>query len=511
MKKNKRKTGILLHPSSLPSLDGIGNIGGASIKFLQQLKQAGQSVWQMLPIGPTDTVGSPYASTSTFAGNVLLIDVTAFNSQQEIPKAPAVDQRVSRRDIIRYKLSCLKHSFSQLDATANETSAFAAFKVTEAEWLDDFVLFQTLADHFGTTHWPTWPSDIAHREAGALNVARQQFASEIEFCCYCQFIYQEQWKYLKSHAEEQGIELIGDIPIYVGYESADVWANVDLFDIDPKTLKITSYAGVPADQFFDSGAQCWGMPTYNWERHAANGYQWWSRRLARLGKLFDIMRLDHFRGLESYWSIANPNRPDAGQWQPGPGQEFFDEIYAKQGNVKLIAEDIGIITPEVDKLRINNYLPGIRVLQFGFGCDLTPNNHLPNCIPPSSVVYTGTHDTDTTLGWYLKLPDEKKRIFIEAAAGSAAMGAIEPSWALIALAMNTAADTVIVPMQDILSLGSEGRMNIPGACLPENWSWQMTSDWDQELIQKLKRYTLCDEPSSTSMTSLHKIKENYDS
>ncbi|MAM87242.1 MAG: 4-alpha-glucanotransferase [unclassified Hahellaceae] len=489
MDTSPRRSGILLHPSSLPSADGIGNIGAASQEFIRQLASAGQSVWQMLPVGPPDAVGSPYSSTSAMAGDPALIDTAELHdlSSEGRPsfKERASDIHVSRR----LKQRLLQRSFQEFRKNKGNLKALETFKAQEEAWLDDYALFHALADHYGTVRWYDWPQDLAQRDPVALRTAKQSFTEQHEFWCFCQYEFDRQWSELRACAHDHKVELVGDAPIYVGYESCDVWANPELFSLDPNTRAIKSYAGVPPDDFFGGEPQNWGMPTYEWSNHAADRYQWWVSRIRRLTSLFDLIRVDHFRALESFWSISDPSKPGDGAWIEGPGQAFFDAIYDALGPIRLIAEDIGIITEAVDKLRLDNKIPGIRVLQYGFGLDLSPNNHLPEAVDDNAVVYTGTHDTDTTMGWYDSLSDEKRQFLERYWQDSQSDMDLSPPWRLMLTAMRTRAHTVVIPMQDVLNLGSEARMNLPGVVNETNWSWRMEAPMTEAVINALKALT----------------------
>ena len=485
-----RKSGILLHPSSLPSRDGTGNIGTASREFIQQLAAAGQSAWQMLPVGPPDKFGSPYSSTSAMAGDPALIDVAELRAALGEDHLP---QRQSGSDIQQSRMikhQLLEQSFQTFKRSNENRDALEKFKAQAQDWLDDYAMFHALADRYGTVRWYQWPQALANRDSEALKAAKQSLKEQHDFWCFCQYQFSRQWSELRELAAHHKVELIGDAPIYVGYESCDVWANPELFNLNRTTLQIESYAGVPPDDFFGGDPQNWGMPTYNWENHAADQYQWWINRIKRLTSLFDVIRIDHFRALESYWSISDPHRPGDGEWIKGPGQDFFDAIHKALGPVRFIAEDIGVITEAVDKLRLDNQIPGIRVLQYGFGLDLSPNNHSPDAVDENAIVYTGTHDTDTTMGWYEALSDEKRRLLQGYWQGSEVdLSTLGPAWSLISTALSTNAHTVIIPMQDVLNLGSEARMNLPGVCNDTNWSWRIEQALRQGVIKELDRLT----------------------
>ncbi len=469
-----RRAGILLHPTSLPGRYGIGEIGPDAERFLAWAAEAGQSVWQVLPlcaIGPTH---SPYVGLSTFAGNPWLVSLERLVEEGLLPGG-----RIARPPRFReghavfgralpWKDSLLRAAWRSFRrrASAETRRDLEAFveHPDQAGWLEDWALFMTLRIRAGGRAWTSWPHGLRHREGAALGRARRRFGAEIAYQRFLQFLFFRQWLRIKDEANRLGILIMGDLPIYVAHDSADVWANQRLFDLDAEGRPI-AVAGVPPDYFSETG-QLWGNPLYRWDRHAEDGYAWWVARMRSNLRLADLVRLDHFRAFAAYWAVpAGETTAIPGHWVPGPGRAVFDAIRAALGDLPLVAEDLGHITPDVRELRRVLGLPGMRVLQFAF--DGTDNEHLPRRHPEDAVAYTGTHDNDTTRAWFESLSEDGRRIVRDA------IGTRESSieWDMIRAAYGSAARLAMVPMQDVLGLGTQARMNTPGLA-KDNWTWR---------------------------------------
>lgn len=472
--KLERASGILLHPTSLPGPDGIGDLGPQAYRWVDFLAAAGCALWQILPLGPTGYGDSPYQCFSAFAGNPYLVspatlldeDLLALSDLADRPPFPA--DYVDYGEVIPWKLTLLDRAFARFQSSASPElrAEFAAFQTAQASWLHDFALFMALKEANGGEAWDSWPAAWRQREAPAMQEARQTHAEAIQRHAFRQFLFFRQWSALRTYAAGKGIHIIGDIPIFVAYDSADVWAHPELFYLDEQG-KPTVVAGVPPDYFSPTG-QLWGNPLYRWDVHAETGYAWWLGRLRATLQTVDYIRLDHFRGFAGYWEVkAGMPTAEIGRWAPGPGTHFFSTVQQALGDLPIIAEDLGVITPDVVALRDGFGLPGMRVLQFAFTGDpkdpFLPHNHIPNC-----VVYTGTHDNDTTRGWYATAP-EKERDFFRRYLGS---DGHDPAWDLIRAAWASVANLAVAPMQDFLSLGGEARMNLPGR-ETGNWGWRM--------------------------------------
>lgn len=457
----KRRSGVILHPTSLPGPGRVGRIGNEARTFLSWLEEAGFSVWQILPINPPQADGSPYACVSAFAGDTRLID----------PELMAHDGWL-RSSGTRIPLGqALSEARLVLEAAGGaEWSEYLAFCRGQADWLEDFALFSVIKRLQGNRPWWTWPKPLLHRTPARLEQLRAEAAEALEAVRFAQFVFFRQWKALRAQANERGILLLGDMPIFVAHDSADVWANPEYFDLDADGQPIT-VAGVPPDYFSETG-QRWGNPHYRWDRMAAEGYDWWLRRIEWALEGVDALRIDHFRGFEGFWSIPS-SEPTAiaGEWKPGPGAEFFEALLHRFGELPLLAEDLGVITDEVNELRERFGLPGMKILQFAFdGGDSNP--YLPEHHVERGVVYTGTHDNDTTLGWFDALPRQAQRMVLEK------LGEPEGSmpWVLIRAALASPARLAMIPMQDALVLGSEARLNTPGTT-QGNWRWRF--DWSE--------------------------------
>ncbi len=488
-----RASGVLLHPTSLPGPHGSGDFGPAARHFVDWLVTAGQKLWQMLPLGGIGPGNSPYMSSSAFAGNVLLIDLgelaqRGWLTAEELAPDPGFElQRMNYAAVWPWRMQRLAWAaerFAGQDHApdhAQDAAAYQAFCTRHAAWLDDYALFMALADHHAWRDWCEWPGGLAEREPGALEAARRQHAARIAFWKFCQWRFFEQWHALKAYANGRGVRIVGDAPIFIAYQSADCWARQDLFELDAHG-RPTVIAGVPPDYFSVTG-QRWGNPLYRWARHAEDGYAWWVERLRHTCEMVDIVRIDHFRGFAGYWEIP-ASEPTAvrGRWLPGPGAALFQAIAEALGPLPIIAEDLGEITPDVHALRRQFGFPGMRILQFAWAGDAT-DRFLPHNHEPDTVVYTGTHDNDTTRGWWAEATDHERRHLCDYLATDGA----DIAWTLMRAACASVADTALYPMQDVLDLPTEHRMNFPGK--PEGY-WEWRFDWSQvrpEHAQRLAR------------------------
>ncbi|MCX7049440.1 MAG: 4-alpha-glucanotransferase [Candidatus Sumerlaeota bacterium] len=475
--KSCRQAGILLHPTSLPGRSGIGDIGRPAYEFVKFLIEGAQSLWQLCPLGPTGYGDSPYASLSAFAGNPLLIGLEPLADDgladaSEIDAFPAFPaDHVDYVNVTPAKMAFLMRVGQRFPERANAglKSEFDAFCERNRGWLDDYALYVTLKQSHGGVAWTQWPASLARREPAAMKEARQRHAAQIAACKVIQFLFFRQWASLRRFANERQIRLIGDVPIFVAQDSADVWANPHLFflkdDGEP-----TVVSGVPPDYFSPSG-QRWGNPIFRWKEMRKDGYAWWIARMKAVLELVDIVRIDHFRGFEAYWEVR-AEAPNAlnGRWVKGPGADFFLKLRDALGSLPLIAEDLGIITPKVHALREQFGLPGMKILQFAFGDDAR-NPYLLHNIEANSVVYTGTHDNDTTLGWYRGADEavkDKARRYLWCDGANIHLD-------LTRTAYMSRARMAIIPLQDVLGFGGEARMNVPGAA-EGNWKWRVTPD-----------------------------------
>ena len=472
-----RASGILLHPTSLPGRFGIGDLGDAAYRFVDFLEASGQSYWQVMPLGPTSYGDSPYQALSAFAGNPLLINLERLIEEHwlapwDFDGAPTFPEHgVDYGPVINFKQRLLRLSFENFKANASDAqkAELAAFIEANRSWLEDYAIFAALKDHHAGMPWIEWEQDIATRQPAALERWRLALNDLVGFHHYVQFIFNRQWSHLKAYANEHGIAIIGDIPIFVAYDSADTWAHQDLFYLDDRG-HLTLVAGVPPD-YFSSTGQLWGNPLYRWDVIARDDYAWWIARFRSALQQVDIVRLDHFRGFEAYWAVpAGEETAINGKWVPGPGRDLFRAVEQALGPVPIIAEDLGLITPEVEALREELGFPGMKVLQFAFSGD-PDHPYLPHNFERNCVVYTGTHDNDTTLGW-LRTAGEQERNALHQYLGDRSEML---NWELIRLALMSVADTAIFPLQDVLGLGSEGRMNTPGRA-SGNWGWRYSQD-----------------------------------
>lgn len=483
--------GILLHPTALPGPHGIGCAGAAARGFIDFLAASGQRLWQMLPLGPTGAGDSPYSALSAFAGSPLLIDLEELVARGELEAgdlsgAPPAGTSVDFATVRRFKKRCLDRAAANFAARGDRErhAAFAAFCTAQSHWLDDYALFVALRRHHRGASWQQWPEPLRRRDPVALARWRERLGQEVEGARYRQFCFDSQWQALKDYAGARGISLFGDLPIFVALDSADTWSRQELFRLDPQG-RPTAVAGVPPDYFSATG-QLWGNPIYAWEAHRANGFAWWRRRLSHeLGRA-DLVRIDHFRGLEACWAVpAGAATAIAGAWEKSPGEELCRALREEcGGTLPVIAEDLGVITPEVDALRRAFALPGMKILHFAFdsgpGNPYLPHNHERNC-----VVYTGTHDNATTRGWWKALDAAGRRRVADY------LGSVEPPMpeALVRLAMASIADLCVIPCQDLLGLDDRARFNRPGEA-DGNWGWRLTEgQLDGGVAAALRRLT----------------------
>ena len=483
-----RASGILLHISSLPSQEGIGTFGTQAFRFVDFLARAGQKYWQMLPIGPTSYGDSPYQSFSTFAGNPYFIDLPLLEaegllqreeySQIDWGSDPA---RVDYEKLYQNRFSVLRRAFQR--GFSRDAAEVARFRQENAVWIEDYALFMALKEQFGGIPWSEWPEPIRLRQPQALAQARQTLQSDIDFWAYLQYLFDQQLHALTYYARKKGVSLIGDIPIYVAMDSADVWANPELFLLD-RDLRPTFVAGVPPDYFAEDG-QLWGNPLYRWQEHERQGYDWWIRRVSWACKTFDLVRIDHFRGFASFYAVpAAENTARNGHWEVGPGMAFFNALRQALGDCPIIAEDLGLLTEDVLRLLQDSGFPGMKVLQFAFEPNwdngYLPHNHIPHC-----VVYTGTHDNDTLMGWWEHtLPKEEQQHAIQYLRLSEEEGI---HWGILRGAWSSVADLAVAPIQDFLGLGSEARMNTPST-LGGNWCFRLLpGQLDDALADRIER------------------------
>jgi 4-alpha-glucanotransferase len=490
LKSLVRRSGVLLHPTSLPGPWGIGDLGPQAYVFIDFLYGACQQVWQVLPLGPAADNGSPYSAFSSTAGNPLLISLDALSDEGigEIGRSlvPTTSGKVDYRRVQGEKLPLLKEAFRNFERKGEWSELFRSFCEQQADWLDDYALFMALKETFPGQAWNRWPKGLAAREEGALTRARHDYEELVSFHQWTQFVFYRQWSKLKEYAHERGIRVVGDIPFYVAFDSVDVWANPLNFELDRETGEVLLMAGVPPDYFSATG-QLWGNPVYDFAHMERDGFRWWVRRFKKLTQLVDIVRIDHFRGFQAFWRVPRGETTAInGEWAEFPGQVFFHTLEHELGHLPVWAEDLGLITPEVEKLRDDFEFPGMKVLQFAYDSEGSENPYLPFNFPRNCVCYTGTHDNDTTAGWWAGLDrDTKKKVLEYVNAGDGK----EINWALIQAAMNSVADTVVIPLQDILGCGSDSRMNTPGK-EDGNWGWRFDEgDLTESAGDRLRRMT----------------------
>lgn len=454
----QRRCGVLLHITSLPS----GNLGKDAYRFVDFLQQAGVTVWQMLPLGPTHNDGSPYQCLSAHAGNIRLISIEKIRTQPWCNAGELTGGKISTQIALAYR-QFLANASKELQQD------FADFCIDQAYWLDDYVLFREIRHLQHSTAWFDWPVALRDRHPAALDEIRQQRHESLHIRSFEQYMFHSQWRALKVYANQRGVKLFGDMPIFVAHDSADVWADPQLFTLD-ETGQPEKVAGVPPDYFSDTG-QRWGNPLYRWQQHIDSQFEWWQQRLQTQLQLFDLIRIDHFRGFEACWEIpASCETAIEGQWVKAPGVALFNALLARFKELPLVAEDLGIITAEVNALREQFAMPGMKILQFAFGDDAS-NPYLPHQHTQDSVAYTGTHDNNTSLGWYQALdPGSKNHLHQYIGPSSETM-----PWLLNRMALQSVAALAVLPMQDILALDAAHRMNVPGTT-EDNWRWRF--HWD---------------------------------
>jgi 4-alpha-glucanotransferase len=491
--KFERSSGILLHPSSLPGPYGMGDLGPQAYHFVDWLASTGSKLWQVLPLGPTGYGDSPYQCFSAFAGNPYLISFEALIddgllTQADLAEMPNFDaSRVDYGQIIPWKLERLQKVFSRLSsASEGFRKDFDAFRSENAAWLDDYALFMSLKEANGGGAWSGWDEALRKREPAVIEKARKDLAENILRYSFYQFVFFRQWNKLRAYANSKDIKIIGDIPIFIAYDSADAWAHPELFFLGEDSLP-TVVAGVPPDYFSATG-QLWGNPLYRWPVHRASGYAWWLERFRSVLNFVDVVRLDHFRGFAGYYEIPyGAPTAEKGQWMTGPGTDFFKTVSqqlggTENGTLPIIAEDLGVITPDVVELRDGFHLPGMKILQFGFTSPsdaFLPHNYTRNC-----VAYTGTHDNDTALGWYKSAPQAERKFALRYLKSDGT----DFAWDLIRAVWSSVAVYTLAPMQDLLSLGTEARMNFPSR-LGGNWEWRMNEDdMSDNLARRLREF-----------------------
>ncbi len=503
---DRRTSGILLHPTSLPGPNGSGDLGASSYHFVDWLVRAGQSLWQVLPLMPIGPANSPYMSVSAFAGNPLLVDLEELVRRGWL--APIRDaertgfdpHRINYSRVVPFRLDKLREAAKGFleRASVDEKAEFAAYCKAEKAWLDDYALFMALDERFPGRIWPDWDEGFARRDAQALAQARKDLASQIVFWQFVQWCFEQQWQSLKRYANERGVQIVGDLPIFVAHHSADCWARPDLFHLDEK-FQPTLIAGVPPD-FFSATGQRWGNPLYDWAAMDRSRYTWWIKRIKRQLALADVLRIDHFRGFAGYWEIP-ASEPTAvnGRWVQGPGKKLFAAIEKALGKLPIIAEDLGVITPDVVELRDGFGFPGMRVLEFAFA-DTPQHNFLPHNYVQNTVVYTGTHDNDTVPGWWVTCTERERefaRRYLET-------DGRDIHWKFIHAAAMSVANMAIYQFQDVLGLDGRHRMNMPGYI--GYWEWRFTWDYvGSEPAERLSQ--LCALAGRTSPDRLPNMAE----
>ncbi len=485
----ERSAGILLHPTSLPGEFGIGDLGKDAFKFIDLLASAGQMLWQVFPLGPTGYGDSPYQCFSAFAGNALLIspqllEEDGYLNKSDLKDIPEFDPgKVDFGLVIEYKHKLFNKAFSNFKKNkAKHEKEFKLFCESNQDWLDDYSLFMAAKDFHGGKSWTQWKPDIASRKGNAVKEWTEKLSDGINYQKFLQFNFIKQWKAVRSYAHSKNIKIIGDLPIFIAYDSADLWANKQLFTVNDKG-KLEFVAGVPPDYFSVTG-QLWGNPLYKWNEMAKDDYLWWRKRISHLLEIVDVIRIDHFRGFDAYWEIpGDAKTAQSGRWVKAPGEKFFSTVMKYLGDVPIIAEDLGVITKSVEELRDKFNFPGIKILQFAFGKDMEskflPHNHIKNC-----VVHTGSHDNDTTRAFFEKAKTDSTDIF-EFTQKYLNYYGDDICQVLIKSAYASVANIVVIPMQDVLNLGSDARMNFPGT-LGGNWTWRFT--WDQITDDLAKQY-----------------------
>jgi 4-alpha-glucanotransferase len=484
-----RASGVLLHPSSLPSPHGIGDLGKTAYEFVDFLAAAGQTIWQILPLGPTGFGNSPYMCFSAMAGNPMLISLEALCEQGLVEiedlevLAELSPEKVDFTKLIPLKTVLLQRASEAFKekASREQMDDFMHFCSQHVHWLNDYALFMTLKDNLKEEEWSAWGVGLVEREPKTIERYERLYRAEIFCHKFMQYIFFDQWKKLRQYANERSISLLGDIPIYVAYNSSDVWAHPELFYLEEDTYKSTHVAGVPPDYFSETG-QLWGNPLYNWEKLKSTGYSWWIDRFKMMLNYVDMIRVDHFRAFESYWSVPSTETTAMdGTWEPGPGEDLFMALEAKLGTLPILAEDLGVITPDVEALRDQFNFPGMKILEFSFGSG-AGNPYLPHNYGRNFAVYTGTHDNDTAVGWFSQLSEHEQESVKKY------LGHFSPDgihWDLIRLAFMSIADLAIIPLQDLLGLDGQARMNFPSTT-ENNWIWRyQQGDLSEQLAERL--------------------------
>lgn len=492
-----RASGILLHPTSFPGRYGIGDLGLEAYQFVDFLARSAQQLWQILPLGPTGYGNSPYMSFSTMAGNPLIISPDLLKDNQLLSEEDLSDvpdfslDSVDFDRVIAWKIPLLRKAARnfQEKATTIQKKEFEGFCRGKASWLETYALFMALLEVREEKIWTEWPEELRDRQPAALDYWRGQLAEEVYFQKFLQYEFFRQWRELRSYANAQNIRIIGDIPIYVSANSADVWEHREIFKLDPKTGELTELAGVPPDYFSETG-QLWGNPIYNWEYLQSTNFAWWIQRIRELLGYVDLIRIDHFRGFESFWSIpAGEETAINGEWVKAPGYALFETIQKELGSLPILAEDLGDVDQAVFDLRDHFEFPGMKILQFAFGSD-AGNSYLPFNITPNSVIYTGTHDNNTTLGWYYDNANDYEKQRLAEYLGCQGLHGI--AWDMIRLALSSVANQAVIPLQDIFSLGSNARMNTPSQA-EGNWAWRyrgeaLTEEYSNRLREMVYIY-----------------------
>lgn len=487
-----RTSGILMHISSLPSPYGIGTMGKEARKFVDFLDKAGQTYWQILPICPTSYGDSPYQSFSSFAGNPYFIDLDYLCKDKLLTKKECLSYEWGENpEFVEYgtlyenRFPLLKKAYQRFKKALPDD--FADFCEKNSDWLDDYALFMALKDANGGVAWFEWEKDLKLRKPSEIEKAKEEFADDVEFWKMLQYLFFKQWTELKAYANEKGIQIIGDVPIYVAGDSADVWANPGQFYLD-ENLDPIDVSGCPPDAFSDDG-QLWGNPLFRWDAMKKDGYTWWTKRIKAMAELYDVVRIDHFRGFDSYYAIpAKDKTARNGEWREGPGMDLFNTLEKKLGRLNIIVEDLGYLTPSVKQLLKDTGFPGMKLIQFAFD-SREESDYLPHTYQKNCVVYTGTHDNDTIMGWFKTAPKESVKYAKEYLRLNKEEGY---NWGTMKAVWGCVGDMAIVPMQDILGIGSEGRMNTPST-LGMNWKWravdgQITSALAKKVCKNMEIY-----------------------
>jgi len=487
----KRTSGTLVHPTSFPAPYGMGDFGRAAYTFIDFLKSTNQGIWQVLPLGPTGYGNSPYTSYSAFAGNPYLVSPELLRekgllTEKEIREAKlplSTEAEYERAFSVKDKLFEKAAERFYKDGSVSEKKALNQFKQENTYWIDDFVLFMTCLEEFGEKPWNKWDPEISHRNAKALKKIRKDHKQRIDYHYWIQFEFFNQWYKLREYANKQDIRVVGDIPIFVDHNSVDVWAHRQYFEVNEKGNR-KLVAGVPPDYFSKTG-QLWGNPLYNWDKLQEDDFSWWVHRFEQMFAMYDSIRVDHFRGFDAYWEVdAHAKTAEHGEWVKAPGEELFKTIKDKLGEIPIIAEDLGVMTPGVEQLRDAFNFPGMKILHFAFNSDAA-NSYLPHNYHPNCVVYTGTHDNDTTLGWYQSATEQER----DKARHYTRSDGSQINWELIRMAMLSVADQAIFPLQDFMNLGTEHRMNTPGVA-SGNWKWRYIPEMLENIDQHHIRYLI---------------------